>query len=141
MAWRNSKLRGLWPLVWLAMALARPPAGLGQSPPATPAQAAKIKAAVEKIGVAGDITVESLSGERYHGAITEIEAGRFELAEVDLQQKVSLRYDEVKKVSKGYGRKKNIHGQRIPPRRSRIVAIAVLGGLFGLLLFGALGTK
>jgi hypothetical protein len=112
--------------------------GLAQSP-APPSE--KIRHTVQKIGVAGEITVVLKSGDEYYGAVTQIEADSFELAEVDRQQKITVRYDEVKKVSRGYGRKKNIHGQRIPPRTSRIVAIAVLGGLFGLLLFGALGTK
>jgi hypothetical protein len=112
--------------------------GLFQSP-APPSE--KIKQTIQKIGVAGEITVVLKGGDEYYGAVTQIEADSFELAEVDRQQKIRVRYDEVKKVSQGYGRKKNLYGKRIPPRTSRIVAVAILGGLFGLVLFAAKGTK
>jgi hypothetical protein len=77
-----------------------------QSPQNSPASAPQIqivKDQVQKIGMGEDVTVILFSGVEYYGAISKIEQGSFEIAEVDLKQMVAISYADVKKVEKGYG--------------------------------------
>jgi hypothetical protein len=117
---------------------------LSQTPPTNPtssSQIQKVKDQVQKIGVAGDITVILRSGREYYGAITRIEPNSFEIAEVDLKQRLTFDYKDVQKARKGYGGKNYIAGKRVNPRTSLIVGIAVIGGLLGLAFWGATQTR
>lgn len=104
-------------------------------------QAGKVKADVQKLGIAEDVTVILLSGKEYYGAISEIEAARFGIVEVDLKQRIAFDYAEVKKVRKGYGGKNYVTGKRVNPRRSLIIGISVVGGLIGLAIWGVSQTR
>jgi len=102
-----------------------------QSPQNIPPQVQKVKDQVQNLGIAEDVTVILLTGKEYYGAIRKIEPDSFEIAEVDLKQKMSFDYKDVKKVRKGYGGR-GFGGKRVNPRTNMIVSIAVIGGLLGL---------
>lgn len=112
-----------------------------QNNPASSTRIQKVKDQVQKLGIAEDVTVILLSGKEYYGAISEIELDSFEIAEVDLKQRITIDYKDVKKVRKGYGGWNHAVGKRVNPRTSLIVGIAVVGGLLGLAFWAASQTK
>ena len=95
--------------------------------------AARIREQVEDLGVGHRITVKMKNGDYYHGAVSKIDSGGFELAEIDLAQVVKFQYAEVKSLYGNYGQK-NVFGKRPNPKTGIIVAAGVLGGLFALIL-------
>jgi hypothetical protein len=103
-----------------------------QSPQNSPSRVQKVKDQVQKFGMAEDVTVILLTGKEYYGAISKIEPDSFEIAEVDLRQKMSFDYKDVKKARKGYGDRHLITGKRVNPRTEVIIAIVAVGALFGL---------
>ncbi len=86
---------------------------------ASAAQAIKIKAKIEKIGVRADITVKLATGQTYHGFVARIDDQVFEITEVDLKTNLTIRYEEVKKVESGYGEKGPL-GNRVGKKGRRI---------------------
>jgi hypothetical protein len=102
-----------------------------QAPQNIPSQVQKVKDQVQMIGIAEDATVILLTGKEYYGGISKIGPDSFEIAEVDLKQKMAFDYKDVKKVRKGYGGRGR-GGKRVNPHTSRIVGIAVVGGLITL---------
>jgi hypothetical protein len=112
-----------------------------QNIPATSPQIQKVKDQVQKIGIAKKVTVIMLSGKEYYGAIGKIESDSFEIAEVDLKQRMAFDYKDVKKARKGYGGWNSIAGKRVNPRTSLIAGVAAVGGLIGLAIFGVSQTK
>jgi len=118
--------------ITFALALGNNVTAFCQSPQNSPSQVQKVKDQVQKFGIAEDVTVILLTGKEYYGAISKIESDIFELAEVDLRQKMAFDYKDVKKVRKGYGDQHLISGKRGNPRTQAIVAIVVIGALFGL---------
>jgi hypothetical protein len=93
----------------------------------------KIRREVSKVGLTGQITVfPRAKGEALHGVITNIETDRFEIAEIDLKQKLTIEYADVKKVRAGYAGINLFTGKRAhPPRGARIAATA---GVFHLVI-------
>src|SRR5262245_32570644 len=126
-----------------ALAIGNPPAFCQspQSDPASSSQIQKVKDQVQKIGIAKKVTVILLTGKEYYGAISKIESDSFEIAEVDLKQRMAFDYKDVNKARKGYGGWNSIAGKRVNPRTSFIAGVAVVGGLLGLAIFGASQTK
>jgi|SRR5262245_1534736 len=111
-----------------------------QPPQNVPSQVQNVKDQVQKIGVAKKATVIMLTGKEYYGAISKIEPDSFEIAEVDLKQKMAFDYKDVKKVRKGYGGR-GFGGKRVNPRSSLIAVIAALGVIFGIGILTATQTK
>ena len=64
--------------------------------------------------------------------MAEIGTDTFEIIEVDLKQRMTIRYDELKKVRANYGGR-GFGGKRPNPRTGLIVGIALVGGLIALL--------
>ena len=126
--------------VILALAFGKSAPAFCQSPQNIPSQAQNVKDQVQKIGIAKKVTVILLSGKEYYGAISKIEPDSFEIAEVDLKQKMAFDYKDVKKVRKGYGGR-GFGGRRVNPRNSLIAGIAVVGLLFGIVILTATQTK
>ena len=110
-----------------------------QNTPVLNPRAEKIAIQVIKFGVDQDVTV-STGKKEYHGAISKIEDESFQLAEVDLNQVLTISYDEVKKIRKGYG-EKNMIGKRVNPRTGTIIGIAVIAGIIALAFIGASQTR
>ena len=54
------------------------------------------------------------------------EAGSFSIREVDLNKVLTLRYEDVQRIRKDYGRK-GFGGRRVHPRTNRIAALVILG--------------
>jgi hypothetical protein len=102
-----------------------------QSPQNIPPPVQKVKDQVQKVGIFEDATVILHTGKEYYGAISKIEPDGFEIAEVDLKQKMAFDYKDVKKVRKSYGGR-TFGGKRVNPRTSMIAGIAVVGGLITL---------
>ena len=102
-----------------------------QSKSASP-QVEKIRHDVQKIGIAGKVTVFQIGGNKLYGTMTKINQDEFEIAEVDLRQIITIQYTDVKRIRSGIGRINLITGKRSNPSRGvRIAAIAV--GLFMVL--------
>jgi hypothetical protein len=100
-----------------------------QAPQHIPSQVQKVKDRVQKLGIAEDVTVILLGGREYYGAISKMGPDSFEIAEVDLKQRMTFNYKDVKKVRKGYGRQSIVTGKRVNPRSNLIAFIAVAGFL------------
>jgi len=130
--------------ITFALAIGNNPPAFCQSPqnnPASSSQVQKVKDQVQQIGIAKKVTVILLSGKEYYGAISKIESDSFEIAEVDLKQRITFDYKDVKKARKGYGGWNYFTGKRVNPRTNLVAGIAVVGGLFGLAIFAASQTK
>jgi hypothetical protein len=102
-----------------------------QLPPAQPnapltAAAERIRSQVENLPVGGRLTVNMLDGTQYCGNLQSIEAGSFSIHEVDLNRVLTLRYEDVQRIRKDYGRK-GFGGRRVHPHTNRIAALVVLG--------------
>lgn len=109
---------------------AQTPAG---GPPQLGAAAAKVRTQVQDLPVGGAVTVNMLNGEEYYGRIKSIEPESFSIREVDLKTDLTLRYENVKRVRKDYGRR-GFNGKRIHPRRSLIATVIFIGALLALVI-------
>ena len=116
--------------------------GLG-SLAAQSSKAVKIKQDVEKIGVAGNITVYMPDGHEYYGSVSRAGADDFAVNDIDLKREVTVRYDEVKKVRSGYGTGpgRTINGKRVHPHTKLITTLAIVGGLIVLVFVAVASDK
>jgi hypothetical protein len=121
----------------IATTFCQPP----QNNPGASPQIQKVKDKVQKLGGGEDVTVILLTGKEYYGAISKIEPDSFEIAEVDLKQRMAFDYKDVKKVRKGYGGWNHFVGKRVNPRTNMIAGFAVVGGLLGLAIWGVSETR
>ncbi|HEX8136760.1 MAG TPA: hypothetical protein VF544_04135 [Pyrinomonadaceae bacterium] len=104
----------------------RPPDSSRPSPTPPDKRIEKIKRTVRKIGIGSKITVFLNNGDELHGAVSQIDAESFQVAEIDLHQVFTLQYKYVKKVRSGYGGINLLTGKRTSPPRG--VKIGVLVG-------------
>jgi hypothetical protein len=81
---------------------------------------------VENLPIGGRLTVNMLDGNQYCGNLHSIEAGSFSIREVDFNKVLTLRYEDVQRIRKDYGRK-GFGGRRVHPRTNRIAALVILG--------------
>jgi len=126
--------------ITFALALGNNTPAFCQSSQNVPSQVQKVKDQVQKVGILEDVTVILLTGKEYYGSISKIETDRFEIAEVDLKQRMEFDYKDVKKVRKGYGGR-GFGGKRVNPRHNLIAGISVVGLLFGIAILTATHTK
>jgi hypothetical protein len=124
-------------LVFLQMQVGRAQPPAGAQPPLSTA-AAGVKTQVDALPIGGKLTVTMLDGSEYHGHLRSIEADSFSMREVDLKRVLTLRYEEVKRVQKDFGRP-GFGGKRVNPRTNRIAGILILGALLGI-VFGVLAA-
>ena len=113
------------------------PANPSQMKDVQAAETVKLKKQIEEIGIGRKITVIRLDEREFYGSVSNIEADGFQIDEVDLKQTVGFKYNELKKVRKGYGGKNYAVGKRIKPLKNLLVGAALLGGpvlFFGILL-------
>jgi hypothetical protein len=99
----------------------------------------KIREGVEKIGISRKITVIFKTGQENYGAVAEIGTDTFQIVEIDQKQKLTIRYDEVKKVRGNYGGK-GFAGKRPDPRWGLIAGAALIGGLFAIVVLAGGGS-
>jgi hypothetical protein len=83
----------------------------------------KLKRVVDKVGVGHRITVFLKNGEDLHGTVSRIGAEDFDVAEVDLKQLITVRYEFVEKVREGYGNVNLFTGKRRSPRKGTEIGI------------------
>jgi len=106
---------------------------LAQSaPPPNPA-AEKIRLRAQALSPGAKVTVNMRDGNQYCGGLLATMADSFSMQEVDLHRTLTLRYEEVEKLRKGYGGR-NIRGKRIYPRTSLITIVAFTLGLLTLIV-------
>ena len=98
------------------------------TPPFLDKDAARVREKIEGLGVGHRLTVKLKNGDYYHGTISKIDSASFEMAEVDLAQVVKFQFAEIKSLYGSYG-EKNVFGKRPNPKRSSIIALAVVGGV------------
>ena len=90
-------------------------------------RARKIKRTVEKIGVAGKLTLYLKNGEDFYGSVVSYDEESLQIAEIDLKQVVTVQYRNVKKVREGYGNPNLFTGKRNnPPKGIRVGVMAAL---------------
>jgi hypothetical protein len=111
----------------------------GQLPPLAPA-AAEIRAKVQALPIGGKLTVNMSNGTQYCGNLRSIEGETFSVREVDLKTVVTVRYEDVERVRKDYGRP-GFGARRVHPRTNRIAMIAILGGLLALVFAVVVSDK
>jgi hypothetical protein len=116
----------------------------GQTQPARlDDKARKIKHMVEKIGVAGRLTLYLKNGEELYGSVVRYDEESLQVAEIDLQQVVTVQYRNVKKVREDYGKPNPFTGKRNSPAKGIKIGIAI-GVLFlaiGLPIIGLASSK
>jgi hypothetical protein len=88
-----------------------------------------IKERIGKIGRGKDVTIVRRDGREFYGRIESIEDDRVSIYEVDLKAKVEINFDQIKKVSKGYGNSRAWNGKRIPPKKHMIGLLIGIGAI------------
>jgi len=91
-----------------------------------------MKRNILKLGVGHQLTAVLKDGIEYHGAITEIGEESFKLAEIDLKQVFTVRYDNVKKLYRDYSHKDPLFGRN--PRRNTIILVSIMSFLTVMLV-------
>lgn len=103
----------------------------------------KVKRNVEKIGVAGRLTLYLKNGEELYGSVVSYDAESLKIAEVDLKQVITVQYKNIKKVREGYGNRDLFTGKRVnPPKGVKIgIIVGVIFLAFGLPIIGLAAAK
>ncbi len=117
-------------------------AQLAFAQPQTPlsSSAAKIRTQVQALPIGGKLTVAMPNGREYYGNLKSADSDSFTIREVDQKIEITLRYQEVNKVLKGYGRQ-GFGGRRVHPRRNLIAGICVIAGLLTLVIVAVASDK
>jgi hypothetical protein len=109
------------------------PTGQSQQPSPAEKQVEKVMHDVFNVGVGRGMTVFLRNGDTLHGTLADIREDDFQIAEVDRRQTFTVRYDEVKKVRRGFGGVNLFTGQRVNPSRARTIArVSVLAFVLAL---------
>ncbi len=90
----------------------------------------EIKNRIRQYGRAARITVVLWNDNERYGSLEYIDVDTFQLAEVDINQEVTIAYKDVKKVRRGYGQFNAITGKRVSPTVNLVLKLAVLAFLF-----------
>ena len=97
-------------------------------------KARKVKRMVEKIGVAGRLTLYLKNGEELYGSVVLYDEESVQITEIDLKQVVTVQYINIKRVREDYGKRDLFTGKRSNPSKGFKIGLAV-----GL-LFVAIGV-
>ena len=132
-------------LTALALALTAPATLLAQTQPAPsgntarakPSESEKVKEKVNALGIGHRVTVVLRNGNEYYGALGESGDDGFELSEVDLNQKITIAYSDVKKVRNGFGNPNKFNGKRWHPGWHIAGLLTVIGLTVALAVAGA----
>ncbi|HTH50904.1 MAG TPA: hypothetical protein VL501_03165 [Pyrinomonadaceae bacterium] len=107
--------------------------------------AVRVKNAIQKIGVHGDITVVRSDDQWFYGSVEQIDDTSFTIYEIEQKTRINFTYEQVGKVFKGYGDGSAMHrdrnGHRIPPSRHHLGWIIAGAGLVTLLVVAAVGLR
>src|SRR5438552_2842521 len=75
------------------------------------AETQKIKDQIVKIGTGSEITIVRRDGQEFYGSIEKIDTDSVILRDADLKANVEIIYQQIKKVSKGYGHSRAWNGK------------------------------
>ena len=100
----------------------------------------KVRAQAQNLTVGGKATINMLDGAQYCGAVASIDPDSLLMHEVDLKRDLTLRYDTIQRIRKGYGRP-GFGGRRVYPRTNLIAGVAILGGLITLVVVAVVADK
>jgi hypothetical protein len=84
----------------------------------------KIKRMVEKIGVAGRLTLYLKNDEKLYGSVVRYDEESVQVAEIDLKQVITIQYRNIKKIREDYGKRDPLTGKRSNPPKGIRVGIA-----------------
>jgi hypothetical protein len=108
------------------------PGNAQQAAPLTKHGAA-VKKTVEQLPPRAKITVVREQAENVYGSVVSAGEESFRLYDVDRNAEVTLPYDGVKKIKRGYGGYNSIQGRHTSRRTRTIVVLAVAAALGGLI--------
>jgi len=108
------------------------PATPKQTPTQADPQTEQVKRTVRRIGLASKITVFLKNGDDLHGAVAALDQDKFQVAEVDQHQLITIEYKDVKKVRSGYGGLNLFTGRRTSQPHWVVPVITI--GLLGMLI-------
>ncbi len=119
------------------------PQAAAQKPVQLDERARKIKRTVEKVGVAGKLTLYLKNGEDLYGNVVAIDEESFQITEVDLKRVVTIQYKNIKKVREGHGTREPFTGKRSnwPKGANIALAAGVFFVVIGLPIIALRGTK
>jgi hypothetical protein len=89
----------------------------------------QVKERIVKIGLGQDVTIVRRDRQEFYGRIERIEDELVVIYEVDLKANLEIHFEQIKKVSKGYGNSRAWNGKRIPPKKHMIGLIIGIGVL------------
>jgi len=92
----------------------------------------QVKRTVRRIGLASKISVFLKNGDDLHGAVAALDQDKFQVAEIDLHQLITVEYKDVKKVRSGYGGINLFTGRRTS--QPRWVVPVITAALMGMLI-------
>lgn len=93
-------------------------------------KAQKIKRMVEKIGVAGRLTLYLKNDETLYGSVVRYDEESVQVAEIDLKQVITIQYRNIKKIREDYGKRDPLTGRRSNPPKG--IKIGIAAGLLFL---------
>jgi hypothetical protein len=97
--------------------------------PQLEAKAQEIKNQIIKIGQNNDITIIGKNRREFYGSVLEIKDDSVSINEIDQKAMVEIKYQNIKKVRKGYRSAKTASGKRVSRVRSIIPLAVVIGSL------------
>lgn len=100
--------------------------------------AAKIRTAIRSLSPGAAVTILMKGRPSYHGDLVETSDRSFLLYEVDARRTLTVQYEDVKKIRRGYGGYNSISGRHVDPLHRRIAVIAIAGALVAIVLAVAL---
>jgi len=101
------------------------------------AQAAAIKATVEKLTAQTKITVTPLNGHERFGKYLSSDQATFTFYDVDQKLDTTLRYEDAKKIKTGYGGHNSVTKRHTNHTHGIIAGVIVAGVLIALIVAAA----
>ncbi|MEO8026192.1 MAG: hypothetical protein ABI823_06945 [Bryobacteraceae bacterium] len=95
---------------------------------------------LQRIAIGQKMIVILPDGREHWGRLSRAGPVDFDLNDDASKRRITFRYDEVRKVLKGYGGH-TLNGGRSHVGRARVIAIAVVGALVALAFFAATSLK
>jgi hypothetical protein len=101
--------------------------------------AQKVQTKIDGVSAGAPLTVILQDKTEFHGNLLSSDHAGFALDEIDLKKQIHVRYEDVKKLRNGYGGMNHATGRHVDPVRSKVIVIAVVGGVIAVLI-AALAT-
>jgi hypothetical protein len=105
--------------------------------PSLSTRAQKIKTEVGAFSPGDKMSVIRQDGPEEFGTLASSGSEEFVLDDIDIKRQVHLRYEDVRKIRRGYGRYNFVAKRHTDAHKSMIVGIVVIGVLIGLIVAAA----